>query len=256
MYISGKGISNGDLVVHAPHSWVEEIDPPEPDGKNGWYVSDVAITICAEDPQIQPGIPGSGVCGFNVRINGGQTQTILGDCITFVIEEDGNDIIIEYCAFDCVDNIEPCHSLEIDMDQTAPDVAISYELVGGNKWTGWDFEFIIEAVDTTSGMNRVEIYLNGELIKILNGSGPYYWTLKLPEGENNTIKAIAYDNAGNSAYDEITNPTCSINIFSKNLQISNIKRNLHRSLYFLISKLSEKFPVLARFLYIIGGFKK
>ena len=78
------GVDDGE-----PFSWIEEMDPPEPDGENGWYVSDVNVTICAEDPEIQPGIPGSGISGIMVRFGDGGSQFYPEDCITIIIDIKG-----------------------------------------------------------------------------------------------------------------------------------------------------------------------
>ena len=233
-----------------PYSWVEDKDPPEPDGENGWYVSDVTITICAEDPDIQEGIPGSGVCGFYVSTNG-ETNFYPGDCITFVITEDG-DNFVEYCAVDCAGNVEsPKNTFTIDIDQTVPEISLTYDIVGGNKWQGWDFEFTATATDAMSGMDRVEFYLNNLIQETIEGSGPeFVWTIKYNPLPRAIFKTIAYDQAGLSDYDEIIDPTKNTHSYSKNYRIFNILNN-YRVMY--LSLLSDNFPVFRK---ILGGYDK
>ncbi len=195
-----------ELVIgidgNPPFSWIEEMDPPEPDGENGWYVSDINITICAKDPDLAPGIPGSGFCGIYVRVNGGMSQFFSEDCITYLItrKDDKDDVKVEYWVVDCVGNCESSHTFYIDMDQTDPTLDVVYEVVGGNPIQGWELEFLVFANDVTSGMDRVEFYLNGVMQDNETGSGPTYsWRFRYHGGMNIVIKIIAYDIAGNNA---------------------------------------------------------
>jgi hypothetical protein len=184
-----------------PYSW-HTLDPPEPDGENGWYVNDVLVTICAEDPELVPGIPGSGFCGIYVRVNDGMSQFFSEDCITYLItrKDDKDDVKVEYWAVDSVGNVESSHTFYIDMDQTPPTLDVGYEVVGGNPIQGWELEFLVLASDATSGMDRVEFYLNGVMQENETGSGPTYsWRFRYHGGMNIVIKVIAYDKAGNNA---------------------------------------------------------
>ena len=229
-----------------PFSWIEEIYPPEPDGENGWYVSDVTITICAEDPEIQPGIPGSGILGIWVGFNDDSSQFFPGDCITFKIDTDGDDILIEYCAVDNVGNTEPKRTIPpIDMDQTPPDVLLSYAITGGNKYTGWEFTFTATATDAMSGMDRVEFYLNEELQDIINGSGPTYsWTViyfPLPKA---VFIAKAFDKAGLSKFDKIIDPLARSHSRFKSDQIFNKIRFFQYIINLLLLRMFERFQII------------
>ncbi|KYK34851.1 MAG: hypothetical protein AYK22_04675 [Thermoplasmatales archaeon SG8-52-3] len=218
------------------------LDPPEPDGNNGWYVSDVNVTLNATDDF-------SGVEEIRYTINGGAEHVITGDNGSFILSEDGDDILIEYWAIDNADNVEtPKNSFIIDIDQTEPDISLTYYITGW-KW-GWNFEFTAEATDYCSGMERVEFYMNDMKISIIYGSGPIYtWKVTVPGYPENTfnvrgliydlhinddfvkfktlivriskyyqdfdyliIRAYAFDKAGNIASDEIINPENSISI--------------------------------------------
>lgn len=61
---------------------------------------------------------------------------------------------------------------------------------------------IVEATDDESGVNRVEIYIDGNL-KCNDTEAPYtyYWS-KFLSGTS-VVKVVGYDNAGNSASTEI-----------------------------------------------------
>ena len=56
--------------------------------------------------------------------------------------------------------------------------------------------------DNESGINKVEFYLDNTL-QTSDTTSPYTWTWNTPSLSMHTIKAVAYDNAGNHAEDSI-----------------------------------------------------
>jgi hypothetical protein len=145
--------------------------PPEPDGLNGWYVSDVNVTLNATDDML-------GVKEIRYTINGGPEIIIPGDNASFNLSEDGNDILVEFWAVDNAGNTEsPKNSFTIDIDQTPPDTCLSYEIIGGNWWRGWDYEFSLIGTDAMSNVNITYYRINsGEWVIytepfILSGDG-------------------------------------------------------------------------------------
>ena len=148
-----------------PPVTTHELDPPEPDGLNGWYVSDVNVTLNATDDM-------SGVKEINYWVNG-VPGTIPGDNGVFTIHDDGDDILVEYRAIDNAGNVETMNSFTIDMDQSKPDM----ELVFGfeyDSYLGWTYDFTAYATDDTSGMEYVEFYTNNKLQETITGPGPEY----------------------------------------------------------------------------------
>jgi hypothetical protein len=182
------------------------LDPSEPSGNNGWYNDSVIVTLNATDPIVN-GFK-SGVEQIQYSINGGVEKTIIGNIGSFVLDDEGENVIIEYYAIDYSGNYEfPKKSFEIKIDHTVPEVSLTYDVVGGNKWLGWDFEFTAVANDDISKMEKVEFYLNNELQETVEGSGPeYVWTIKYWPLEHAIFSATAYDNAGNTNSDEIIDP--------------------------------------------------
>ena len=176
------------------------LDPPVPDGENGWYVSDVKVTLNATDDM-------SGVKEIKYRIGGGATQIIVGDNGTFTLNQydDGDDVLVEYWAIDNAGHEETPHNLfTIDMDQTKPKIDITYEIIGGHPLICWDFLFTATATDVTSGMERVEFYNDLELQEIVYGPGPtYQWEFRYYFDMNIDIRADAYDRAGNMWYEYV-----------------------------------------------------
>jgi hypothetical protein len=190
------------------------LDPPTPDGDNGWYVSDVEVTLDAYDPD--SGGSMSDVKEIKYKVDGGATQTISGNHGTFIVDTDKDNLPIEYWAVDEVGNEESHNTFTIDMDQTDPVVDMVYEWeVNPDGSGGWLMTFNATASDVTSKMNRVRFLLNGVEQDVVTGPGPLYiWQFVYHGNLKITITAEAYDNAGNMAFDEIINPE-NININGK-----------------------------------------
>jgi hypothetical protein len=170
-------------------------DPSEPDGENGWYVSNITVILNATDDE-------SGVKEIRYIYNG--YHTIPGDNGTFIIEDEVASV--ECWAIDNVENEEIHHLFIFDMDKTKPTITMEYTWKG-NPITGYTFTFTATATDDKSGMERVEFYFNNVLQKTVTGPGPtYQWTFLWTVIPFYIIKAIGYDIAGNNAYVEIEDP--------------------------------------------------
>ena len=96
--------------------------------------------------------------------------------------------------------------------------------------------FTANATDETSKVDYVEFYLNDVLQDTVTGPGPeYIWQFLYSGGLHITIKAVAYDKAGNMAYDIVIDPE-NINF---NLQqdhsgkiLQYIQKNSYKLLFF------------------------
>ena len=185
------------------------LDPAAPTGLAGWYVSDVTATLTADDGDDDWD---SGVAEIKYKIDGGATQTITGFTGSFLITDDGDDVEVEYWAIDNVGNVEsPTNTFTIDMDQTVPDIDLSYEVIGGSPSEGWDITFTATATDDTSGMERVDFLINDILQISVPGPGPtYQWTIEYYPLPHVFFKAEAYDIAGNMFYDELEDPVAYV----------------------------------------------
>ncbi len=183
-----------ELADTTPPETTYTLDPPEPDGENGWYISNVTVALNATDDM-------SGVKEIRYTINGGPLKIIPGDNGSFILSEDGNDISVVFWAVDNAGNVEtPKNSFTIDIDQTKPDIDLTYEITGGNWLTGWEITFTATVTDTMSGICLIEFYLNEELQDTITGPGPEYsWTLKYYPLKITNFKVIAYTCAGNYA---------------------------------------------------------
>jgi len=139
-------------------------NPPEPDGKNGWYVSSVTVILNATDDD-------SGVNITKYRIDGGVWYKYTEP---FILDDDGEDILIDFYSIDNAQNVEEVKSVKIDIDKTKPEIRLECELTGGNTKDGYDILFTAYAWDETSGMNRVGFYHNNYLWETVIGPGPTY----------------------------------------------------------------------------------
>ena len=79
--------------------------------------------------------------------------------------------------------------LEVKIDKTAPTITIAKH----KKLIGGSLNFTAAAADATSGLERVEFYLDNRSQTNVTAP-PYYWIY--PGGGVHDVKAIAYDVAG------------------------------------------------------------
>ena len=208
-----------------PPATTHSLVPATPDGDNGWYVHDVEVTLDATDDM-------SGVKEIRYRIGGGSWKAIPGHHGTFTIDEDGDDILIEYYAIDNAGNEEDINSFTIDMDQTVPDI----EKVSGEiyrKDGTWYVRITCNAEDETSGMDRVEFWINDEHIETIEGSGPIYeLTIEwFEEYKTDIFWFYHYDVAGNMVVgDHLIYDTGSFIIGL----ISNLETSEHNVTFFAV----------------------
>jgi parallel beta-helix repeat protein len=203
-------------------------DPPYPNGENGWYISNVTVTLEADDD--------TGVNATYYRINEEVWEIYESP---FIISEEGNDILIDYYSDDIDGNVEDVKSATLDIDKTPPNVTVEVE-VEKIGWRKWLITITITSNENTSGMDRVEFFLNDGLQSVVSGSGPTYsWSFIIYGGIPFSIKVIIYDIAGNYAV-VVVNDT---DISSFNL-IKDIFTQQSINPFFF--RLFERFPLLQR----------
>jgi|GEM_PF-4226298 len=181
--------------------------PAVPDGDNGWYVSDVEVTLTAEDPEIGCEQPGSDVKEIKYKIGDGSWQTVPGNEVTFTLDNDADDFLVQYYAIDNVGMTESTNSFTIDMDQTVPEIAeVEWEAFQDPPFVGlWYVTFTCDATDATSTMDRVEFYFGCEVHEIIIDAGPTYeFTIEWSEDfKPHTFWFYHYDVAGNMIADDL-----------------------------------------------------
>jgi hypothetical protein len=143
-------------------------------GQNGWYVSPVWVTL---------DFPGNFIY---FKIDDGTWQKYT---IPFVVTTDRPHTVSCYY----IDN-EGHHSdtyyASFKIDQTPPDwEGVVFDKIGHNN-----YKIYAEVSDVTSGVNKVDFYLNWYLI-YTGYEAPYEWFYK---GPSFLSASVAFDNAGNS----------------------------------------------------------
>ena len=170
------------------------LDPATPDGENNWYVSNVRITLVTENmsrflnPVTISKIAGGGYTMY--KIDDGDWQEYF---VPFTVTEDGEHTV-EFYSVDLTGNEEPIKEVDFKIDKTVPTIELTAENTGGDNWL-----LTATVDDETSGVARVEFYLDGELLGVVT-EAPYEWLWTGP-GQH-TAQAIVYDNAGNLAESE------------------------------------------------------
>jgi hypothetical protein len=182
------------------------LDPPNPNGLNGWYVTGVWLTLNVTDNE-------SGV--WRVLCNGkNYTGPIL------IIEDGQHDIKVR--AIDNVGNLEEMVSPpRLKIDQTTPVMTMFYRWEG-NPWCGYVIIITLSCTDAMSGMSKVEFYFNDILQETITGAGPeYVWSYEYTIIPNVVIKGVAYDEAGNTVFKEIIDPTSFDNLHCQSHSVVN-----------------------------------
>jgi len=171
-------------------------------GENGWYRSGVWITITFNP---------NDTASVYYKLDNGDWTLYTGP---FYVGDDGDHTLLFYYV-DYEGNISDIFGpYWFGIDSTAPIVTLIVEKKGHSK-----YRICAETTDTTSGVCRVEFYLNYCLIYTVDTT-PYEW---LYNGPSFKLDAIGYDNAGNSAL-AMTQPDLNSYFaigFIENPQISN-----------------------------------
>jgi hypothetical protein len=181
---------------------IHGLTPETPDGFNGWYVNNVKVKLEAEDPEVK-GVS-SGVKEIRYKVDNDPEKVYTAE---FTVSSDGPHTVVYY-AVDNVGNVEEQNTVEFKIDKGKPEITLAYEVTGGSAWQGYTLTFTATAADEQSGMDRVEWYYNNVYQNVTYGEGPtYIWILENYDPNLDvTIKALSYDNAGNSASDQVERP--------------------------------------------------
>ncbi|MEE9164014.1 MAG: hypothetical protein V3U17_04405 [Thermoplasmata archaeon] len=165
-------------------------------GENGWYLSDVTVTLSATDTR-------SGVAAIGYRLDGSTWRNYTAPVL---VEGDGVHTF-EFFAVDHAEYSEVPQSSLIQIDTTPPDIEGLFPegIVPRSEvlisWTGQD---------VTSGLLRYEVYVNGERRQDMGLQNSI--SLTLPDGVHQ-VRIVAFDAAGNTAEAETTF-SVDTNVFS------------------------------------------
>ena len=159
-------------------------DPAEPDGENGWYVSNLTVELTAEDDF-------SGVKEIRISICGNPEIVFPGSYVHFFFDKDYKDYYIDYWAIDNAGNVEIKKRFYVKIDKTLPEVCFIYEADYLYFFRELRFNFFAKVTDFISGIDRVEFYRNDMHQKtVKDPDNRYYWIWKPTNYE--TIKGIIF----------------------------------------------------------------
>jgi hypothetical protein len=156
-------------------------------GDNGWYVSDVSIHLSVEND--------AGVDATYLSFDGVTFDMYIGP----ILVNDDAEHQLWYYSVDIFGQEEELKGpFPFKIDQTLPTINLTVEKQGFNSWL-----LIASVEDKTSGIRKVEFYLNDELLGEITGPPfEFIWT----GFGSHEVHAIAYDSAGNSQMSNLITP--------------------------------------------------
>ncbi|MCX7746978.1 MAG: clostripain-related cysteine peptidase [Clostridia bacterium] len=157
-------------------------------GSNGWYRSNVGITLSASDNLS---------ASTDITTNYSYDGVVWYTGKTATIDTEGENEFYYYSGDDA-GNAEVTRNQTVKVDKTAPALSITAPVNGTviTETTASTVTVTVQASDTTSGIQYVTI--NGVAAAGI-GSGNYRATIPLSTSGANTITAAAADMAGNTA---------------------------------------------------------
>lgn len=154
--------------------------PPEPNGKNGWYVSNVGVELIGKD-----NLSGVDKIFYRIDVNVYKEYKDI-----FYVEEEGLHAI-KFYSVDKNGNIEREKSIGLKIDKSPP---FTKALINGEnltkKWYKKEVDLILISSDNLSGVNLTVVNINGKGFFEYNGS------ISMKEGKH-VIDFFSTDNAGN-----------------------------------------------------------
>jgi DNA/RNA endonuclease YhcR with UshA esterase domain len=129
------------------------VNQESPDGENGWYTTDVTVTLTSVDEE-------SGVNSPEYRINGGEW---LGYTEAIQFNKDGI-FTLEFHGSDVSGNVEEIKSIEIKVDKSAPETSVSVNpenATGTNGWYTSDVSVSLSATDSMTEVETTQYRING-----------------------------------------------------------------------------------------------
>jgi len=158
-------------------------------GENDWYTSVVGVTLSSFDEM-------SNVNWTEYRIDGGNWQTYTGP---FTVATDGIHSI-DYHSQDISGNTEVQRNIHVSIDRTPP--ALTIEQSDGDAYNVDEVTISWLASDQTSGIDRVETSLDGDVFATRGGSTNSILLTELTDGTHNLIIRV-FDLAGLSTEQDI-----------------------------------------------------
>jgi hypothetical protein len=163
-------------------------------GENGWYVSPVTITFVVNSEEVDY---------IMFELDGGE-WTVYTEPL--VVGEDGEHTICWYYV-DNEGNHSEIECMDFKIDQIVPTINLTIQKIGF-----WKYMAKADVSDETSGVNRVEFYIDFILIGTVTEE-PYECECPVVMGMGHIEEAVVYDNAGNYKISETSPRITSTRVF-------------------------------------------
>jgi hypothetical protein len=151
-------------------------------GDNGWYVSEVSVTLSATDDG------GSGLQGITYSLDGGAWMAYSSP----VVCDSEGEHTLNYRARDNYGNEEVIRTLNLKIDLSAPASGLEVNRTAHNGWHSSPVSVTLSASDPVSGVSVISYRLNG------GAWATYSNAVALSSDGTWLIEWIATDNAGNA----------------------------------------------------------
>ncbi|MCM2357205.1 MAG: 6-bladed beta-propeller [Geobacteraceae bacterium] len=153
-------------------------------GNNGWYLSDVTVSLSASDT-------GSGVKESHYQVNSGVDVAVPGSFASVSLTTDGG-FTVSYYAIDNADNREnPPNNVTVNIDKTPPTITITGVTTGAAYTLGAAPTAGYSVMDSLSGVATETANLTGGNV---NGVGTYAYTVNATDRAGNTANATVVYN--------------------------------------------------------------
>ncbi|MBY5163860.1 ThuA domain-containing protein [Salsipaludibacter albus] len=142
-------VGEASFTITEPLELDVVVDPTDPDGQDGWYVSPVTITASTnDDATIEFDVDGDG--------------WVADDDGVLVVDTDGSHTV----AVRAIRGGETTDVAEvaIDLDATAPGVAVDGVTDGVEVGSSSEVDVTVSADDATSGMASLVVMVDGEVV--------------------------------------------------------------------------------------------
>jgi hypothetical protein len=174
-------------------------------GNNNWYISNVTFTLTATDPSppkktdsVSTLSTVKGPSGINhtyYKVDNGN-WVVYSTPVTVSLDGSHN---LSYYSVDNAGNTEPVKGpFLFKIDKTPPNITLVKERISFNQ-----VKFTAQVSDNTSGIDRVEFFLDG-VLQSNDTQSPYEWTWT--GFGNHQVTATVYDMAGNSKSQSMSTP--------------------------------------------------
>lgn len=158
------------------------LNPPRPNGDEGWYTGNVSLTVSATD--------NGTVAGRQYSVDGGTTWLAANSAVTLSTE---GATTVRYRATDNGGNVSAVGSLTVRIDRTGPMPAVTGVDANGSYGDSGRLTPVFSATDTVSGGATATATLDGA--PVTSGQSLDLWRLPLGSHE---LTVRGRDRAGNT----------------------------------------------------------